>query len=58
MLSRLIRVPAIVMAVAAPLEMATPEDVIDPEIKTAKSFARFQDTETGFDRLKRMFQVE
>lgn len=52
------RVPATVFAAAGPIDTVLPYDIIDPEIKTAKSYEKFQDSETGMDRLKRMFQLE
>lgn len=56
-----LRYPAITsLAVAGPIDAVIVEDVIDPRIKTAKSFEKFKeiDTETGWDRIKLMFQLD
>jgi hypothetical protein len=57
-LIKCIRTPVIAFAAAGPIDTVIPHDVIDPQIKTAKSFQRFKDNETGVDRIKQMFQLE
>lgn len=59
-LRRFIKVPLTGLAIAGPIDTVKDEDVIDPRIRTAKSFEHFKkiDTETGWDRVKRMFQLE
>lgn len=57
---KLLRIPTLTFAVTGPIDVLVPQDVINPEIKTAKSFERHKsvDNESGFDRIKRMFQLE
>lgn len=57
-LRRYIKIPALVLAVEGPLALGESLDIINPDIKTAKSFKKHDDNETGIDRIKRMFQVE
>jgi hypothetical protein len=45
-------------ALGRPIEAIDHLDVIDKDIKTVKSYLEFQDTETGWDRIKKMFQLE
>lgn len=57
-LRRYIKIPALALAAEGPLELAQSFDVVNPDIKTARSFKNYDDKETGMDRLKRMFQLE
>jgi hypothetical protein len=58
-LVNLVRLP-LGFAAAGPIDMVIHQDVINPEIKTAKSFEKFSeiDTETGIDRINKMFVLE
>jgi hypothetical protein len=56
-LRRFIKFPATGLALSGPIEAVIDQDVINPNIKTVKQ-RREVDTETGWDRIKRMFVVE
>lgn len=47
-----------ILAIPKPLEATEFYDVVDKDLKTAQSFKKFDDTETGWERIKRMFQLE
>lgn len=49
---------SLMVATIKPMESTEFYDVIDKDIKTAKSFKEYVDKETGWDRIKRMFQLE
>lgn len=59
-LRRYVKYPVIGLCIAGPLDTVIDQDVIDPRIKTSKSFERYKhfDTETGLDRIKLMFQLD
>lgn len=62
-LRRFIKIPTggFILSVSSnvrPIEAVDHYDVIDKNIKTVKSFKEFQDDETGWDRIKRMFRLE
>lgn len=59
-LRKISRIPTggFILAIGRPIEAVDHYDVIDKDIKTVKSFKEFVDTETGWDRIKRMFQLE
>lgn len=63
-LRKLVKIPTggFILAVGGPIhrpaEAVDHLDVIDKDIKTVKSYLEFQDTETGWDRLKKIFQLE
>lgn len=55
-----VKYPVFGLCLAGPIDTVIDQDVIDPKIKTAKSFERFKevDQETGMDRIKMMFQLD
>lgn len=57
-LRRFIKIPATALALSGPIDAVIDQDVINKDIKTAKSFTNYVDSETGMDRLKKMFQLE
>jgi hypothetical protein len=46
------------LASGRPIETIDHFDVINKDLKTVKSYKEFHDSETGWDRIKRMFQLE
>ncbi len=59
-LRHFVKVPVggFILQTIKPIEAVEFYDIIDPENKTAKSFSRFKDTETGWERIKKVFEVE
>lgn len=46
------------MALPKPIESVEFYDVVDKDLKTVKDYTKFEDPETGWDRIKRMFRLE
>jgi hypothetical protein len=57
-LRRFIKFPATALCLAGPIEAVIDQDVVNYDSKTAKSFQKYVDTETGWDRIKKMFELE
>jgi hypothetical protein len=54
---KLVRLP-VAFCSSGPMDSVVHYDVVDPRLKTARSMETFEDTETGLDRVKKMFQLE
>lgn len=57
-LRRFIKIPVTAFALSGPIEAVIDQDVLNKDIKTVRSLDTFVDTETGMDRIKKMFQLE